>query len=72
MDELFYVHTDHAALHWLLTINEPSVRLMRWRLRLTEYDFEVQYMKLDERTPSHASKQQREPPTVTRTTYRHS
>ena len=45
MYEKFIVHTDHAALHWLLTINEPSGRLMRWRLRLAEFDFEVKYKK---------------------------
>ena len=45
MYEKFVVHTDHAALHWLLTINDPSGRLMRWRLRLAEFDFEVKYKK---------------------------
>ena len=43
--EKFTVHTDHAALRWLLTIEEPSGRLMRWRLRLCEYTFTVKYKK---------------------------
>lgn len=43
--ETFIVHTDHAALRWLLTIQEPSGRLMRWRLRLAEYNFQVHYKK---------------------------
>lgn len=43
MFEKFVVHSDHAALHWLLTVSDPSGRLMRWRLRLAKYDFEVKY-----------------------------
>ena len=34
----FVVNTDHSALRWPLTIREPSGRLMRWRLRLSEFD----------------------------------
>ena len=41
--EKFTVYTDHAVLGWLLTINDPSGRLMRWRLRLAEYDFNIEY-----------------------------
>ena len=39
----FVVRTDHDALRWLLTLSHPSGRLMRWRLRLSEFDFEIQY-----------------------------
>ena len=42
--QTFVVRTDHDALRWLLTLSDPSVRLMRWRLRLSEFDFEIQYL----------------------------
>jgi len=32
------VHTDHAALEWMLHMNEAHGRLARWRLRLAEFD----------------------------------
>lgn len=43
MYERFIVQTDHATLHWLLTITEHSGRLIGWRLRLVELDFQVKY-----------------------------
>ena len=43
--EDFIVHSDHAALRWLMDIEEPSGRLMCWRLRLSELDFQVEYKK---------------------------
>ena len=39
----FIVRTDHDALRWLLTLSDTSGRLMRWRLRLSEFYFEIQY-----------------------------
>lgn len=39
----FTVRTDHDALRWLMTLSESSGRLTRWRLRLAQYDFEIQY-----------------------------
>lgn len=43
--ENFIVHTDHACLRWLLTIQELSGRLMQRRRRLAEYNFQVMYTK---------------------------
>ena len=37
------VRTDHAALRWLMKISNSTGCLMRWRLRLCEFDFTVKY-----------------------------
>ena len=39
----FIVRTDHNALRWMMTLNDPTGRLMRWRLRLLEFDYEIVY-----------------------------
>ncbi|CDF35613.1 unnamed protein product [Chondrus crispus] len=43
--EHFIVHTDHASLRSLMNVTDPSGRLIRWRLRLSEFDFEIKYKK---------------------------
>nr|WPN07710.1 ORF3 [Ectropis grisescens TED virus] len=35
----FKVLTDHKPLQWVMNLKEPSSRLTRWRLRLSEFDF---------------------------------
>lgn len=45
LSQPFIVHTDHASLRWLLTIQEPSGHLMRWKLRLSENNFKVMYKR---------------------------
>lgn len=44
------MHTNHASLRWLPNVTDPSGRLIRWRLRLSELDFEVIYKKGRENT----------------------
>ena len=39
----FVVRTDHNALRWMMMLNDPTGGLMRWRLRLIEFDYEVMY-----------------------------
>ena len=39
----FTVRTDHDALRWLMTVSDSIGRFMRWRIRLSEYDFTVKY-----------------------------
>lgn len=41
----FTVETDHNPLVWLSKIKEPNSRLVRWRLKLEEFDFNVVYKR---------------------------
>lgn len=41
----FEVQTDHKALVWLYGVTDPASRLLRWRLKLEEYDMEIMYKK---------------------------
>lgn len=40
----FTVETDHQSLKWLLEAKAPA-RLVRWALRLSEFDFEIRYRR---------------------------
>ena len=39
----FYLVTDHKPLVWLHSVKDPTSRLVRWRLKLAEYEYEVIY-----------------------------
>ena len=39
----FTIVTDHQALVWLHNSRDPSSRLLRWRLRLLDFQYEVRY-----------------------------
>ena len=39
----FSLVTDHASLKWLMNSQDLNTRLMRWSLKLQEYDFEIEY-----------------------------
>lgn len=39
----FTIVTDHAALVWLINFKGDQQRLIRWSLKLQEYDFEIKY-----------------------------
>jgi len=39
----FLLVTDHKPLVWLHSVKDPTSRLVRWRLKLAEYEYEVIY-----------------------------
>lgn len=41
----FTIVTDHKPLTWIFNVKDPSSRLMRWRLKLEEYEYTVVYKK---------------------------
>jgi len=42
-EQRFLLRTDHQALSWIYSTTASSGRLMRWRLRLSEYTFYMVY-----------------------------
>lgn len=54
----FFIGIDHQALTWLKNCKNPSSRLIRWRLKLEEYDYEIQYHKGKDNTASDALSRQ--------------
>ena len=41
----FKIQTDHKAFVWLHNVKDPSSRVLRWRLRMEEYDYDIEYVK---------------------------
>ena len=41
----FTIYTDHRPLQWLFSVKEPNPKLVRWRLKLEEYDYHIVYKK---------------------------
>lgn len=41
----FLIETDHKPLQWLFSLKEPNSRLFRWKIKLSEYDYEIRYKK---------------------------
>jgi hypothetical protein len=37
----FKVVSDHKLLTWIMNVKDPESRLLRWRIQLAEYDYEV-------------------------------
>jgi hypothetical protein len=35
--------TDHKPLTWVFNVKDPSSRLLRWRLKLEEFDYDLTY-----------------------------
>lgn len=41
----FIIETDHKPLEWLFSLKEPNSKLVRWRLKLSEFDYTITYKK---------------------------
>lgn len=41
----FTLYTDHQPLTYIFNMKDPSSKLVRWRLYLEEFDFEIKYRK---------------------------
>ena len=39
----FTIVTEHKPLTWMFSVNDPSSRLLRWRLLLEEFDYTIEY-----------------------------
>ena len=37
--------TGHKPLAWLMNVKDPGSRLLRWRIMLEEYDYDLVYRK---------------------------
>jgi len=34
-------YSDHKPLVWVMNVKDPGSRLLRWRIQLAEYDYEI-------------------------------
>jgi hypothetical protein len=39
----FKIVSDHKPLTWIMNVKDPGSRLLRWRIKLEEYDYEIVY-----------------------------
>jgi hypothetical protein len=39
----FKIISDHKPLTWIMSVKDPGSRLLRWRIQLEEYDYEIIY-----------------------------
>lgn len=39
----FRIFSDHKPLQWIFSLKEPSGKLLRWRLKLEQYDYTINY-----------------------------
>lgn len=50
----FKIYSDHRPLQWLFSLKEPNSKLLRWRLKLEEFDYEIIYKKGKQNTNADA------------------
>jgi hypothetical protein len=41
----FKIASDHKPLTWIMNVKDPGSRLLKWRIKLEEYDYEIVYKK---------------------------
>lgn len=41
----FNVICDHKPLQWLFSLKDPNSKLLRWRIKLEEFDYKITYKK---------------------------
>jgi hypothetical protein len=41
----FKIASDHKPLTWIMNVKDPGTRLLRWRIKLEEYDYRIIYKK---------------------------
>ena len=41
----FNIITDHKPLQWLFSLKDPNSKLLRWRIKLEEFDYKILYKK---------------------------
>jgi hypothetical protein len=39
----FKTVSDHKPFTWIMSVKDPGSRLLRWRIQLEEYDYEIVY-----------------------------
>lgn len=42
----FTIQTDHRPLKWLDSLKEPNSKLQRWRIKLNEYEYDINTLKV--------------------------
>lgn len=40
----FMIKTDHKPLQWLHNLKEPNAKLQRWKIKLEEFNFDIEYL----------------------------
>jgi hypothetical protein len=46
----FKIVSDHKPLVWVMNVKDPGSRLLRWRIQLAEYDYEITHRRGSQNT----------------------
>lgn len=56
----FKLFTDHKPLVWLANLKEPNSKLIRWKIKLNEYEFDIEHVQGKENKVADALSRTRE------------